>query len=263
MRSRAPCASNVSLTVSTHATWMPADAPTANSAEASISTARAPSGAPSAVAHGVALVEEVGADDAPLVTRPPACRPPVRRRSRRLVAQAAAALQRADQRVGEARVSSCQRARAQRRARPVGRDRLARDDQVAERERLVQGTARADPDRARHPERDQLVQHDRGARAAHAGALDRERLAVGGRRRIAPQPAMVVEHQRVLQQKLRQRQRPARVARQQRALGQRRRRAQVDRLAVGRGDRLVAVRWIGSLWGGTIGSSPARWIGSL
>ena len=46
---------------------------------------------------------------------------------------------------------------------------------------------------------------------------------------VAPQAAVVVEHQRLLQQRLGQRERATGVAGQQHALGQRRRRAQVDR----------------------------------
>ena len=67
----------------------------------------------------------------------------------------------------------------------------------------------------------ELLEHDRRARPAHPGALDRQRLAVGGAPRVAPQAAVVVEHLRLGEHELGERERAARVAGQQRARGQR------------------------------------------
>ena len=53
--------------------------------------------------------------------------------------------------------------------------------------------------------------------------------AVAGGAGVAPQPAVVVEHQRLLEQRLRDVERAVRVAGQQHALGEVRGRAQVDR----------------------------------
>ena len=65
------------------------------------------------------------------------------------------------------------------------------------------------------------------------GRLDRQRLAVRARRAgVAPQAAVVVEHQGLLEQHLRERERAPGIAGQQHPLGQRRGRAQVDRLGV-------------------------------
>ena len=87
-------------------------------------------------------------------------------------------------------------ARAERPAGAVGGDRLGHDEQLAERERGRERAAGPDPDHAPRAEVVQLGDHDRGARAAHPGALDRQRLAVGGGARVAPQAAVVVEHPR-------------------------------------------------------------------
>ena len=75
-------------------------------------------------------------------------------------------------------------------------------------------------------------EHDRRRRAAHAGRLDRQRLAVGRRAGVAPQAAVVVEHARLDEQRLRQRERAPGIAGQQHALGERRGRVQVDGVAV-------------------------------
>ena len=57
--------------------------------------------------------------------------------------------------------------------------------------------AGADADRAARAQLDQLGEHDRRRRPAHAGRLDRQRPAVGGRAGVAPQAAVVVEHPRL------------------------------------------------------------------
>ena len=121
-------------------------------------------------------------------------------------------------------------ARAERPARAVGADRLARRSS-----RLAPARA---PRRARRRCR-------RGSRASTPsaisssstiaaegppmpGALDRQRLAVGGDARVAPEAAVVVEHARLREQLWRERERAAGVAGQQHARRERRRRVQVD-----------------------------------
>jgi len=66
----------------------------------------------------------------------------------------------------------------------------------------------------------QLEQHDRRTRPAHAGALDGERRAIGRGARVAPEPAVVIEHPRPLKQRLGEHQRSSRVAGQEHPLGQ-------------------------------------------
>ncbi len=139
------------------------------------------------------------------------------------------------ERLGERRVRRDALTRAERSGGAVGADRLARDDQVAERQAGGERTAGADADQAPGAEGDQLGQDDRRRGAAHAGGLDRQRLAVGARGAgVAPQAAVVVEHQRLDEQRLRERQRAAGVAGQQHALGQRGGGVQVDRLGIRR-----------------------------
>ena len=62
----------------------------------------------------------------------------------------------------------------------VGRHGGQRDDQVAERVVRLQAAARADADQLLAAELDELLEDDRRARAAHPGALDRDRLALVG-----------------------------------------------------------------------------------
>ena len=66
-----------------------------------------------------------------------------------------------------------------------------RDDQVAERVVRLQPAARADADQLLAAELDQLLEDDRRARAAHAGALHGDRLALVGAR-VAEQAALGV-----------------------------------------------------------------------
>ena len=73
----------------------------------------------------------------------------------------------------------------------VGRHRAQRDDQVAERMMGLEPAARADADQLLAAELDELLEHDRRARAAHAGALDGDGLAVVGAR-VAEQTALGV-----------------------------------------------------------------------
>ena len=58
----------------------------------------------------------------------------------------------------------------------VGRNRGQRDDEVAERVVRLQAAARADAHELLRAELDELLEHDRRAGAAHAGALDGDRL---------------------------------------------------------------------------------------
>ena len=53
-----------------------------------------------------------------------------------------------------------------------------RDDEVAERVVRLQPAAGADAEQALHAELDELLEDDRRARAAHAGSLHGDRLAV-------------------------------------------------------------------------------------
>ena len=141
----------------------------------------------------------------------------------------------ADQRLGEPRVGEHAIPGGELARGAVEADRLARDHQLAERETRLQRAAGADADRAPRAELDQLCQDDRRRGAAHARGLDRQRRAVGARGTgVAPEAAVVVEHQRLLQQRLRECQRAPGVAGQEDALGQRRGGAQVDRLGVER-----------------------------
>ncbi len=73
----------------------------------------------------------------------------------------------------------------------VGRHRGERDDQVAERVARLEAAAGADTDQLLAAELDQLLEHDRGAGAAHARALDRDGPAVVGAG-VAEQAALLV-----------------------------------------------------------------------
>ena len=73
----------------------------------------------------------------------------------------------------------------------VGRDGGQRDDQVAERVMRLQAAAGADADQLLAAELDELLEDDRRARAAHAGSLDRDRLALVGAG-VAEQAALAV-----------------------------------------------------------------------
>ena len=79
------------------------------------------------------------------------------------------------------------------------------------------------------PELDQLGDDDRRARSAHAGALDREQPAVVGGAGVAPQAAVVVEHLRLVEQRLGKQQRATRVAGEQHPRGELGGRMEVDR----------------------------------
>ena len=107
---------------------------------------------------------------------------------------------------------------AERAARAVGGQRRVDDDERSQR-RGAEAGGRADADEPARAERDELGDDGGGARAAEAGALDRQRLAVGGEPAVAPQPAVVVEHPRRVDQLIRQSQRAAGIAREQDALG--------------------------------------------
>jgi hypothetical protein len=139
------------------------------------------------------------------------------------------------QRLGQRWVRRDALIRTERPRGAVGADRLARDDQVAEREPGSECAAGAGTNQAPSAECDQLGQDDRRRGTAHAGRLDRERLAVrDSGARVAPQAAVVVEHQRLDEQRLRERQGAPGVAGQQHPLGQRRGGVQVDRLGIRR-----------------------------
>ena len=100
----------------------------------------------------------------------------------------------------------------------VGRQRGVRGDERAERRRAEAGRG-ADPDQAARAEGDELADDGGRARAAQAGALDRQRRPVGGRPAVAPEAAMVVEHPRPVDQLLGEAERAPGVAGQQHALG--------------------------------------------
>ena len=122
--------------------------------------------------------------------------------------------------------------RAQRAARAVLGQRGLGGEQLAEREAVGRARrtcpTRSEPARAEH---DQLLGHDRRARAAHAGGLDGQRRAVGGHPAVAPQAAVVVEHlAAAVDQLLGEPQRAAGVAGEQDALGDGLVRAEVDGL---------------------------------
>ena len=119
--------------------------------------------------------------------------------------------------------------RAERPARAVGRQRGLDRQERAEVHSVDERAAGPDANEEPRAQPDQLLDDDRRARAAHPRRLDREQPAVARAARVAPQAAMVVEHQRLFQQRLGHVQRPVGVARQQNALGQLRRRAQMDR----------------------------------
>ena len=160
---------------------------------------------PAPLARRVGVVEEVGRGDQDRVAR------------------------RARQRGHQARVGGGALPGAERAARPVLAQRLAGDEQVAEPRAVGDGAAGPDPHEPPRPEPDQLLGHDRGRRPAHPGALDRQRRAVGRRARVAPQPAVGVEHlHRHREQVLGEAQRAPRVAGQQHALGDGRVRPQMD-----------------------------------
>ena len=204
MRRRSSPASS-SETSSTQPAAAPRRRATVNSVAASISTATAPAAAQRAGALRVGVVEEVGRDDGDRVAG------------------------RARQRGGQARVGGGALAGAERAARPVRAQRLAGDEQVAEPRAVRERAAGPDPHEPPRAERDQLLGDDRRARPAHARALDRQRRAVGGRARVAPQPAVGVEHlHRRRQQVLGEAQRAPGVAGQQHALGDGRVRPEVD-----------------------------------
>ena len=107
-------------------------------------------------------------------------------------------------------------------------------DQRAKLKPAVQRAAGPDPHQRARPQFDQLLDHDGRAGRPHARGLDGEQLAVAGAARVSPQPARVVEHERLLQDRLGHGQRPVGIAGEQHPLGQRRLRLQMDRPAHGR-----------------------------
>ena len=141
--------------------------PSANSVAVSISTASAPAAQPALLRAARAVVEEIGGDDRTAGARRPA---PARRARRQQL-----------------------RGR-RRRASPAPSARLvpsAASASVATAARRAPASASSAPQvptrsSVRAPELGELGDHDRGAGAAHAGALDRQRPAVGGRRPCTP-----------------------------------------------------------------------------
>ena len=73
----------------------------------------------------------------------------------------------------------------------VGGDGGQRDDEVAERVVRLQSAARADAHELLRAELDELLEHDRRAGAAHAGALDGDGFPLP-RAGVAEQPALGV-----------------------------------------------------------------------
>ena len=118
---------------------------------------------------------------------------------------------------------------------PSRGDRRVGHDERADRRRPEPGGG-AHADQPPRAERDQLRDHRRRARPAEPGALDRQRRAVRGRPAVAPEPAVVVEHARSVDQLLREPERAAGVAGQQHALRDRLVRLE-DRGRVGHGRR--------------------------
>ena len=92
-----------------------------------------------------------------------------------------------------------------------------RDDQVAELVMRLQAAARADADQLLAAELDQLLEDDRRAGAAHAGALHGDRLALVGAR-VAEQAALGVSLLDVVEVRLGDVLRPQRVAGQKNRL---------------------------------------------
>src|SRR6185312_11100559 len=78
----------------------------------------------------------------------------------------------------------------------------------------LEAAAGADPDQAARAELDQLLDHDRRARAAHAGRLHRDGLALEAAR-IAEHAALAVHLAGVVQELARDPLGPQRVARQE------------------------------------------------
>ena len=138
-------------------------------------------------------------------------------------------------------------ARAQGAARSVLGQGVAGDDEIAVAELRVERPAGADPDGPPHAELGELLQDDRGARAAHAGRLDAERAALRRLPGVSPEPAGVVAHLGLGEQLLGVGQGAAGVAGQQ------------DVRRVGRA-RPEVVRHAASIWaacGGSAGSHEA------
>ena len=102
--------------------------------------------------------------------------------------------------------------------RRVGRHGGQRDDQVAERVVRLQAAAGADADQLLAAELHELLEDDRRARAAHAGALHGDRLALE-RAGVAEQPALGVPLHDVVEVGLGDVLRAQRVAGEQHGLG--------------------------------------------
>jgi len=94
----------------------------------------------------------------------------------------------------------------------LGRQQLTEADVAGE------GAARTDADEHPGAQSDQLLAHDRSARAAQPGGLDRQRLAVPSHAGVPPEPARVVEHLGRLEQDLRDGERTMRVTGHEHAL---------------------------------------------
>ena len=191
----------MSLTVSRQPAWTLRRAPSVKMTAASISTREHAAGRPALVAALVRVVEGVRRGD--------------RADAHRLLEL----LRRVDGAVDELPVGG----RAVRLLADVvprgavGGDRGQRDDQVAELEVGLEPAAGADAQEALDAELDELLHHDRRGRAAHAGRLHRDRLALV-LARVAEQPALGVPLHRVVEVGLGDVLRAQRVAGQQAGL---------------------------------------------
>ena len=153
----------MSLTVSRQPASTPRSAPTVKSAAASISTASTPRFDQRSYWPVVGVVEQVARDD---------------RADVQLLADLLRGVHRAvdDDQTRSGSAARCDEVHRGR----VGGHRGQRDDQIAERVVRLQPAAGADADQLLAAELDQLLEDDRRAGAAHAGALHRDRLALVG-----------------------------------------------------------------------------------
>ncbi len=124
---------------------------------------------------------------------------------------------------------------AERRAHPVGAHGAGDADWIAGLETALQRGAAADAQRAAHAVPRELAQHRGGAGGADPGRLDRELEAVGGAARIPPETVVVVGHQRLVEDPLRERQGESGIGGEQGVGGDRRRGAEVG----GQGPRIM------------------------
>jgi hypothetical protein len=142
---------------------------------------------------------------------------------------------RGDQRPGQPRVGLEALLRAERRAGPVGAEHGLGRHELAEPDAGHHRAAGTDPDQGLGSQADQLLDHDRRARAAHARRLHRERRAVARAAGVAPESPCVVEHQRLGEDRLRDGECAMGVARQQHPIRELGGGAQVDRLPAAHG----------------------------